>query len=129
MELAGLSCATAIARAYTCSTFKEKLVLICCGPGNNGGDGLVCARHLKLFGYKLVVYYPKRTDKPLYHNLTHQCKSMGVEVLDELPNAEEVNCYGLMVDALFGFSFKPPVRPEFQGVVEMLKCSKVPVVR
>lgn len=44
MELAGLSIATAIAKEYTANK-----VLICCGPGNNGGDGLVAARHLKLF--------------------------------------------------------------------------------
>ena len=52
MELAGLSCATAIAQTYPINGLKNKddpTVLLCCGPGNNGGDGLVCARHLKMF--------------------------------------------------------------------------------
>jgi len=34
--------------------------------GNNGGDGLVCARHLHHFGYQPSVFYPKQPNKPLY---------------------------------------------------------------
>ncbi|KAM3178823.1 hypothetical protein ACTXT7_001780 [Hymenolepis weldensis] len=51
MELAGFSCAVAIQNAYPKSSMRtsDGGVLVCCGPGNNGGDGLVCARHLKLF--------------------------------------------------------------------------------
>uniref|UniRef100_A0A914YTH0 NAD(P)H-hydrate epimerase n=1 Tax=Panagrolaimus superbus TaxID=310955 RepID=A0A914YTH0_9BILA len=45
MELAGLSCAQAIYSFYP----KPSKCLIIVGPGNNGGDGIVCARHLKLF--------------------------------------------------------------------------------
>ncbi|CAG2178279.1 unnamed protein product, partial [Oppiella nova] len=41
MELAGLSVATAIAKSYrTVNGDNRPTVLICCGPGNNGGDGL-----------------------------------------------------------------------------------------
>ena len=49
MELAGLACATSLASEYPKETHKR--VLVIAGPGNNGGDGLVAARHLYHFGY------------------------------------------------------------------------------
>ena len=53
MELAGLACATALASEYPAATHRR--VLVIAGPGNNGGDGLVAARHLYHFGYKVQV--------------------------------------------------------------------------
>ena len=48
MELAGLSVAVALTKAYPKQSGQSN-VLVVCGPGNNGGDGLVAARHLKMF--------------------------------------------------------------------------------
>ena len=60
MELAGLSCAHAVAKAFPLERRGQR-VMVLCGPGNNGGDGLVCARHLAMLGYEPVVHYPKRS--------------------------------------------------------------------
>jgi NAD(P)H-hydrate repair Nnr-like enzyme with NAD(P)H-hydrate epimerase domain len=49
MELAGLSVAASLADVYPPDTLLRVLVLA--GPGNNGGDGLVAARHLAHWGY------------------------------------------------------------------------------
>ncbi|KAM4755599.1 NAD(P)H-hydrate epimerase [Cyanocitta cristata] len=131
MELAGLSCATAIAKAYPPSSFttSQPTVLVVCGPGNNGGDGLVCARHLKMFGYQPTVYYPKRPSKPLFEGLTTQCKKMDIPFLPEFP-AEAAfidELYGLVVDAIFGFSFKGAVREPFGSILSILERVTVPI--
>lgn len=107
MELAGLSVATAIARSYPNSQFKRPV--ICCGPGNNGGDGLVCARHLKLFGYMPVVICPKLGRGKLFENLLKQCQMFDISVHKSVVNPLDFKC-DLVVDSIFGFSFKPPNR-------------------
>uniref|UniRef100_T1J3S0 NAD(P)H-hydrate epimerase n=1 Tax=Strigamia maritima TaxID=126957 RepID=T1J3S0_STRMM len=129
MELAGLSCATAIARCYPLARMtKGSTVLVCCGPGNNGGDGLVCARHLKMFGYNPSVFYPKQSPKQLFVNLTTQCQQMDIPFLSFLPDAPLIReSFNLVVDAIFGFSFKPPVRPEFVEVLDKIKRADIAV--
>lgn len=116
MELAGLSVAQAIYADYKPDQFSNVLVLV--GPGNNGGDGLVAARHLKLFGYREVaVYIPKQGKNPFYANLQTQLKSFNVPVhTGELNNV--LKGRDLVVDALFGFSGKPPLREPFNLIID-----------
>ena len=35
---------------------NKKTIIVLCGPGNNGGDGFVIAKHLMNWGYKVEVY-------------------------------------------------------------------------
>jgi ADP-dependent NAD(P)H-hydrate dehydratase / NAD(P)H-hydrate epimerase len=58
MENAGRSVAEVTAERLGQGRIGQVLVLV--GPGNNGGDGLVAARHLKDRGYDPVIYIWKR---------------------------------------------------------------------
>ncbi|KAH6592470.1 hypothetical protein BASA50_008086 [Batrachochytrium salamandrivorans] len=124
MELAGLSVAQAIFREYSPQTHRR--VLVCAGPGNNGGDALVAARHLALFGYEPLIYYPKRPNKALYQNLVTQCSSFGIPFVDSADAA--LPLASLIVDGIFGFSFSGDIRPPFDSILRILKASTLPIV-
>ncbi|KAL0961486.1 hypothetical protein HGRIS_006428 [Hohenbuehelia grisea] len=130
MELAGLACAQALASVY--GQEKYPRVLVCCGPGNQGGDGLVAARHLGMFGYKPTIYMPKPGSKDIYKRLKTQCDNMDIETIppssDLEPFRAALKSSDVILDAIFGFSFQGPVRAPFDTALPLMTASKLPIV-
>jgi len=124
MELAGLSVSQAVWRFHPLN--KGPRVLVACGPGNNGGDGLVAARHLHHYGYKPTVYYPKRSKNELYERLSKQLRDLRVPFTDDFHSAMKQTDH--IVDAIFGFSFSGEVREPFPSVIKALRDTELPVL-
>jgi len=127
MELAGLAVAQAVESHYSARPARPR-VLVLAGPGNNGGDGLVAARHLHFFRFPVCVYYPKPTPRPLFEGLTQQCRVLQIPFLESTPSLEEMDSFDVVLDALFGFSFKPPVRPPFDMLIQHMCRTKAEIV-
>ncbi|KAH8197459.1 hypothetical protein TruAng_008390 [Truncatella angustata] len=140
MELAGLSVSQAVYRVHPPS--KGSRVLVACGPGNNGGDGLVAARHLWQYGYKPTIYYPKRSKNDLYQRLAKQLEDLDVPFVEDFSSAVQSTDH--IVDAIFGmsedpspsvavlipfqgFSFSGEVREPFPAVIKALEKTELPV--
>ncbi|EKE41906.1 hypothetical protein ENUP19_0054G0008 [Entamoeba nuttalli] len=123
MEIAGLAVAQVVTKEYSIEK-GNKRVLILCGPGNNGGDGLVCGRYLSLFGYEVTVFYPKQSKNEHLQLLIKQLEIQDIPVVTELSSFE----YDVIVDAVFGFSFKGPVRGIFKEIFNHINSLKVPII-
>ncbi|KAJ9129817.1 YjeF N-terminal domain-like protein [Coniochaeta hoffmannii] len=123
MELAGLSVSQVVYRVHPPT--QGRRVLIACGPGNNGGDGLVAARHLRHYGYQPTVYYPKKPKNDLYQRLSKQLEDLEVPFVEDFPAALKSTDH--VVDAIFGFSFSGEVREPFSAVIQALEETNVPV--
>ncbi|KAJ1441529.1 YjeF N-terminal domain-containing protein [Ochromonadaceae sp. CCMP2298] len=127
MELAGYSVACAVSNYHQrLSPAPSRDILLFCGPGNNGGDGLVAARHLFHFGYLPTVVYPKQAQGALFSNLLQQMHDLDIPVLTTTP--ANTSKFGLLVDSLFGFSFKGPSREPYSSMIALFQSSPSPVV-
>jgi NAD(P)H-hydrate epimerase len=127
MELAGYSVACATHEFLTTTTTAGKRVIVVSGPGNNGGDGLVAARHLKQFGYQPKLVYPKPSKGILFENLVQQCRDHDIDVATAT-SLSELNTADIIVDAIFGFSFKGPAKEPFLSIIEAFRDTSTPVL-
>ena len=99
---------------------------ICCGPGNNGGDGLAVARHLANSGRAVRIHlavpgYPDGSDAAIHLGVA---RAMGLPIESGPPAGEAA----LWIDGLFGTGLTRPVRGAFWGAIEALNGSGAPIL-
>lgn len=95
-------------------------VLVCCGKGNNGGDGLVVARHLLSWKIDVrVALFAKDLAGAPAENL-HALGRPVLQYTDYSLFAAECGRAAWIVDALFGIGLASPVRPPFDRVIETM---------
>lgn len=115
---------------------KTVRVAVLCGRGNNGGDGLVCARHLKESGAEVRVFLVAPNEKGygelVVRNL-EKAKAAAVEIfLADFSNLEELegklrDC-DLVLDSLLGVSAVGKPVGVVRRLIQMANKSGRPVI-
>jgi len=119
MENAGRAVASAVR-----SRWSLRPVTVLCGPGNNGGDGFVAARHLHEWGWPVKVALLGPVDRLTGDAAHFAARWQGVV---EPLSLASLDGAGLVVDALFGAGLSRPLEGEAATVVQGLAARNIPV--
>ena len=137
MENAGLQLANIIQKQY--SKNKSKNILIVCGSGNNGGDGLVCARHLIQFADEITICLLningklKTNEVKKNWNLIRGIKKIKKMEIFQNKNftkefENEINKSDIIIDALFGTGLHGKLNNQVAFVMNQINKSKKSIV-
>ncbi len=121
MQSAGL----ALARLALALTPHAKTIWLACGPGNNGGDGLEAAVHLKQWGKQAVVNWLGRPDSAPVDAVLSWARARDAGVLfSEAPPPS----FELCIDALLGIGRVRPPTGQLAQYLARVNASAAPVL-
>lgn len=133
MENAGRGCAKLLMRLNP----RRDPVVILCGPGNNGGDGFVVARHLDVDRWPVNVLFvankvPTRGDAAVNYAIVKNTGLVGGPEPDPdeslLELLFEFGQRGWIVDALFGTGLTRPLGAPHNRIIAAVERSRYPVL-
>lgn len=136
MEHAGTAVAAATrAIAEATGRIGHGPILILCGPGNNGGDGLVAARRLARAGLDVVAALVSSQARPSTLDAARNWDRLAAEprvTRVQTPGARDVAILAtsiakasVVVDALLGSGVKGTLREPIRGAVELIGKARV----
>ena len=124
MERAGLAAAE-IAREVSGGSGRPVLVLA--GPGNNGGDAFVLARHLRqwYFGVSVVFAGDESRLSADASAALRAWRAAGGSIADALPGSQD---WGLVVDGIFGIGLEREVTGRYAEWIAAINGLGMPIL-
>ncbi|MBM3157059.1 MAG: NAD(P)H-hydrate dehydratase [Chloroflexi bacterium] len=127
MENAGLAVAEEVGKLRGGSVAGCPIVILC-GPGNNGGDGLVAARHLYEWDAEVSLFlYKRRTEDDKNYKLLQErgFSSVDIEKDEGMSRLKEALASSeIVIDALFGTGTLRPLQGAIRELAEQVRKAK-----
>jgi NAD(P)H-hydrate epimerase len=126
MENAGV-CVASVCRLLLKGGVAGRKVACLTGKGNNGGDGLVAARHLHNWGAHVtaVLASPKQEMGGTCSRQLATVEAMGIRLAEP---SVELKGFDLLIDALLGYSSRGNPREPMAGLIRRANESGAPIL-
>ena len=119
MKRAGTNCAKKIYKSK-----KNKNFIVLCGPGNNGGDGLVISQVLKKLNQNITLYCLEhkayKGDAKIAYNKNHLSKKKYEDLY--IPKNS------VIIDCLFGIGISRDLRGFYKKIIKKVNNSKQHII-
>ncbi len=100
---------------------REDRILVVCGPGNNGGDGVAAGRILFLQGYRVALLFicEEKSFSSQMRVQVEIAKNLGIPV----ENNNKLGEYNIIIDAIFGVGLSRPVEGRYEAAIHEMNKS------
>jgi len=107
------------------AVMKEKIqktdrILVICGPGNNGGDGIAAGRILYLQGYLVAILFIGDENKCSKEMKAQYeiAKNLGIKIKEDY----DISKYNIIIDAIFGIGLTRQVNGKQEEIIKKLNA-------
>ena len=119
MKRAGTNCAKKIYKSKLNSKF-----IVLCGPGNNGGDGLVISQVLKKLNQNVILYCLK----PMTYKGDAKIAYKKNQLTKNNYNDLNIPKNSVIIDCLFGIGLNKKVKGMYKNIIKKVNKSKQYVI-
>jgi len=117
-------------RRFDQGSLQNKCVAVVVGTGNNGGGGLVAARHLINTGACITVLIPRKLKSPTAQRQLEILEAFGITPVwgEKCVDKLRKTCFDFIIDALIGYGLIGRVRPLEAKLIQAINENQASVI-